>query len=176
MSDKPEQPDKDVMETIRKMMASANFGPSVQEEKVRQEDEQNQSKARKDRLQFSLKPKEVKQHLDRYVIKQEEAKRVLATAICDHYNHIRTCTDKEKCRHYSKQNVLMLGPTGVGKTYLIRSISELIGVPFIKADATKFSETGYVGGDVEDLIRDLAHRADGDIELAECGMVYLDEI
>src|SRR5260370_16639561 len=70
----------------------------------------------------------------------------------------------------------MVGPTGVGKTYLIRSVAELIGVPFVKADATKFSETGYVGGDVEDLVRDLVRRADGDVARAQHGIIYIDEI
>src|SRR5439155_22346818 len=77
---------------------------------------------------------------------------------------------------YAKQNVILIGPTGVGKTYLIKHIAELIGVPFIKADATKFSETGYVGGDVEDLVRDLVAKADGDSALAQYGIVYIDEI
>ena len=75
-----------------------------------------------------------------------------------------------------KSNILLLGPTGIGKTYLIKLIAKKIGVPFVKADATKFSETGYVGGDVEDLIRDMVKEANDDIELAECGIVYIDEI
>jgi endopeptidase Clp ATP-binding regulatory subunit ClpX len=75
-----------------------------------------------------------------------------------------------------KNNVLMLGPTGVGKTYIIRLIADKIGVPFVKGDATKFSETGYVGGDVEDLVRDLVREADDDIELAQYGIIYIDEI
>jgi ATP-dependent protease Clp ATPase subunit len=88
-----------------------------------------------------------------FVIQQADAKKVLAVAICDHYNHARQCiaTPTLREREYSKQNVILLGPTGVGKTYLIRCISRLIGVPFVKSDATKFSETGYVGHDVEDL-------------------------
>jgi endopeptidase Clp ATP-binding regulatory subunit ClpX len=77
---------------------------------------------------------------------------------------------------YQKQNVLLLGPTGVGKTHLIRSAAELIGVPFVKADATKFSETGYVGGDVDDLVRDLVRRAGGNVKRAEHGIIYLDEV
>ncbi|MBI4431096.1 MAG: AAA family ATPase [Candidatus Omnitrophica bacterium] len=127
-------------------------------------------------FRFNFKPKEVKKYLDRFVIKQEEAKRVLATTVCDHYNHVRLCGLGEKCKDYIKQNVVLLGPTGVGKTYLIRSLAELIGVPFIKSDATKFSETGYVGRDVDDLVRDLVHKAEGDIDLAEYGIIYLDEI
>ena len=77
---------------------------------------------------------------------------------------------------YAKQNVILVGPTGVGKTYLIKHIAELIKVPFVKADATKFSETGYVGGDVEDLVRELVQKADGDVNLAQFGIIYIDEI
>ena len=77
---------------------------------------------------------------------------------------------------YAKQNVVLIGPTGVGKTYLVKHIADLVGVPFVKADATKFSETGYVGGDVEDLVRELVHKADGDIALAQYGIIYIDEI
>ena len=72
--------------------------------------------------------------------------------------------------------MIFIGPTGVGKTYLIKTIADLIGVPFVKADATKFSETGYVGGDVEDLVRELVQRAEGDVDLAQYGIVYIDEI
>src|SRR6478736_2044680 len=77
---------------------------------------------------------------------------------------------------YAKQNVVLVGPTGVGKTYLVKHVADLVGVPFVKADATKFSETGYVGGDVEDLVRELVHKADGDLELAQYGIIYIDEI
>jgi ATP-dependent Clp protease ATP-binding subunit ClpX len=127
-------------------------------------------------LSFDYLPRDIKNYLDRYVIKQDGAKKVLATAICDHYNHIKRCSSGDRCREYAKQNIIMLGPTGVGKTYLVRTIAELIGVPFVKADATKFSETGYVGGDVEDLVRELVQKADGNIRLAEYGIIYLDEI
>ena len=130
----------------------------------------------RDDFDFSYKPRDVKTHLDRYVIKQEEAKKVLSVALCDHYNAVRQAFDGEEQGHYTKQNVMLIGPTGVGKTYLIRSIAELIGVPFVKADATKFSETGYVGGDVEDLVRDLVRQADGDVDRARYGIIYIDEI
>jgi endopeptidase Clp ATP-binding regulatory subunit ClpX len=126
--------------------------------------------------QFRRKPREVKAHLDRFVIRQEEAKKVLSVALCDHYNAVRAALAGREPSQYAKQNVILLGPTGVGKTYLIRSIADLIGVPFVKADATKFSETGYVGGDVEDLVRDLIRRADGDVERAQYGIIYIDEI
>ena len=72
--------------------------------------------------------------------------------------------------------MLLLGPTGVGKTYLVKHIADLIGVPFVEADATKFSETGYVGGDVEDLVRGLVQKADGNVEIAQYGIIYVDEI
>ena len=132
---------------------------------------------------FDKLPRDIKTYLDRYVIQQGEAKKVLSIAVCDHYNHIKHLRalakdDPERARtlEYVKQNVILIGPTGVGKTYLVKHIAELIGVPFVKADATKFSETGYVGGDVEDLVRDLVHKADGDIELAQYGIIYIDEI
>ena len=128
-------------------------------------------------LKFDLKPKEIKQYLDRYVIKQDEAKKALAIAVCDHYNHVRECHENPDAAEadYSKQNIVMLGPTGVGKTYLIRHIAKLIGVPFVKADATRFSETGYVGANVDDLIRELVTQAEDTLELAQYGIIYLDE-
>ena len=127
---------------------------------------------------FDRKPKEIRDYLDRFVIRQEQAKRVLSVAVCDHYNHVRRCLDNSKMEsaEYLKPNVLLLGPTGVGKTYLMRNVAKLIGVPFVKADATKFSETGYVGHDVDDLVRDLVKQADGDVELAQYGIIYIDEI
>ncbi|MEM0898301.1 MAG: AAA family ATPase, partial [Verrucomicrobiota bacterium] len=132
---------------------------------------------------FNLLPRDIKAHLDRFVIRQDEAKKVLSIAVCDHYNHARylrqlEAEDPLKAAEveFAKQNVLIVGPTGVGKTYLVKHIADLIGVPFVKADATKFSETGYVGGDVDDLVRDLVRKADGDVALAEHGIIYIDEI
>lgn len=125
---------------------------------------------------FDKKPRDVKAYLDRFVIKQEEAKKVLSVALCDHYHHVRLAMEGKDQPNYAKQNVILVGPTGVGKTYLIRCAADLIGVPFVKADATKFSETGYVGGDVEDLVRELVRVADGDVERAQYGIIYIDEI
>lgn len=134
-------------------------------------------------LDFNYNPRDVKAYLDRYVIRQDEAKKALSIAVCDHYNHAKFMRNREKGPEgspekieYQKQNVMVVGPTGVGKTYLIKHIAEMIGVPFVKADATKFSETGYVGGDVDDLVRELVKKADGDVELAEYGIIYIDEV
>ncbi len=136
--------------------------------------------SKKNLINFDMKPADLIQYLDQYVVRQEKAKSILATKICTHFNRIRHQEENaEHCASITgniKSNILMLGPTGIGKTYLIKLIAKKIGVPFIKADATKFSETGYVGGDVEDLIRDLVKEADNDIELAQCGIVYIDEV
>jgi endopeptidase Clp ATP-binding regulatory subunit ClpX len=125
---------------------------------------------------FGLKPRDVKAYLDRFVIKQHEAKKVLSVALCDHYHQVRLAFEGKETPNYAKQNIILIGPTGVGKTYLIRTIADMIGVPFVKGDATKFSETGYVGGDVEDLVRELYRRADGDVARAQYGIIYIDEI
>jgi len=125
---------------------------------------------------FARKPRDVKAHLDRFVIQQDEAKKVLSVALCDHYHAVQAALAGRATPNYTKQNIILLGPTGVGKTYLVRSMADLIGVPFVKADATKFSETGYVGGDVEDIVRELVRRADGDIARAQHGIIYIDEI
>ncbi|MGI8820238.1 MAG: AAA family ATPase [Chthoniobacterales bacterium] len=137
----------------------------------------------RDGFAFHFLPRDIKAHLDRFVIQQDEAKKVLSIAVCDHYNHVnylRRLEQEDAARaeqiEYAKQNVILVGPTGVGKTYLIKHIAELLDVPFVKADATKFSETGYVGGDVEDLVRELVQKADGDVARAQFGIIYIDEI
>jgi ATP-dependent Clp protease ATP-binding subunit ClpX len=129
-----------------------------------------------DIVRFDKKPRDIKAYLDRFVIRQDEAKKVLSVAMCDHYHHVRLALAGKDQPNYTKQNIILVGPTGVGKTYLIRCIADLIGVPFVKGDATKFSETGYVGGDVEDMVRELVRRADGDIQRAQYGIIYIDEI
>jgi len=149
---------------------------SAEPDQARTADEGTETQEAPLDLHFDYLPRDIKKYLDRFVVKQDAAKKVLATTICDHYNHINRCSSKGPCKEYTKQNIIMLGPTGVGKTYLVRTIADLIGVPFVKADATKFSETGYVGGDVEDLVRELVHKAEGNVRLAEYGIIYLDEI
>ncbi len=133
----------------------------------------------KPEIDFDLRPEELEAYLNRYVVKQDTAKAVLSTKICTHFNKIAYLQKKGR-DHYPvgniKNNVILIGPTGVGKTYLIKLIAARLGVPFVKGDATKFSETGYVGGDVEDLIRDLVQEADGDLKRAQYGIVYIDEI
>jgi len=128
---------------------------------------------------FDLRPKEIVEYLDRYVIRQDNAKKVLAVAICDHYNHVRRYLSSPEASqpiNYAKPNILLAGPTGVGKTYLMKSIARLIGVPFVKGDATKFSETGIVGKDAEDLVHDLVDAAGGNTTVAQFGIIYIDEI
>lgn len=150
------------------------------ENKPREEkkSETEQKEANPLELKFNLKPRDIKSHLDRFVIGQDEAKKALSIAVCDHYNQIiehNKNPDDSHHEHYSKQNVLILGPTGVGKTYMVKQIAKLIGVPFVKADATRFSETGYMGANVDDLVKDLVNQAGGDIKKAEYGIIYLDE-
>ena len=131
-------------------------------------------------INFDLKPQELIRYLDQYIIRQDAAKQVLATKICTHFNRIRYqkggSSSGEEITGGIKNNVLMIGPTGVGKTYMIKLIAHKLGIPFVKGDATKFSETGYVGGDVEDLVRDLVRESDNDIDLAQYGIIYIDEI
>lgn len=138
--------------------------------------EGGEDKTRAAAFEFGYKPREVKAYLDRFVIRQDEAKKVLSVALCDHYHHVRLALAGKESPNYAKQNIILIGPTGVGKTFLIRCAADLIGVPFAKADATKFSETGYVGGDVEDMVRDLLRLAGGDVTRAQYGIIYIDEI
>ncbi len=171
------------LQEMMKQFSSGGSGVTADSQEPAAADDGDSDSPQPDELEFNYLPRDIKTHLDRFVIQQEEAKKVLSIAVCDHYNHVNYLReleqiDPQKARtvEHTKQNVLLLGPTGVGKTYLVRHVAELIGVPFVKADATKFSETGYVGGDVDDLIRELVHKADGNVELAQYGIVYIDEI
>jgi ATP-dependent Clp protease ATP-binding subunit ClpX len=154
--------------------------PKPQTEEVSKE-EKEEGEGKKGSIGFDLKPEELEAFLNDYIIRQKEAKEILATKICTHFNRIKFTEMTKGHNRYEgvghiKNNILMIGPTGVGKTYLIKLIAKKIGVPFVKGDATKFSETGYVGGDVEDLVRDLVYEANGDIDMAQYGIIYIDEI
>lgn len=176
---KPEEIQEQLQDFLKDKFGENMFSMSFQpfQGQAPQEEPGQEERPRRD-LSFDFTPKEVKDYLDGYVIGQEEAKKILSVAVCDHYHHVRMVLDdpSKASEDYVKQNVILLGPTGVGKTYLVRTLARLVGVPFAKADITKFSETGYVGGDVDDLVRELLRSADGDTELAECGIVFLDEI
>ena len=120
-----------------------------------------------------LKPKEIKDFLDEYVIGQDEAKKVLSVAV---YNHYKRITSKVRDIDVQKSNILMIGPTGTGKTYLAQTLAKILGVPFAIADATALTEAGYVGEDVENILLKLIQAADYDISKAEIGIIYIDEI
>ncbi len=120
-----------------------------------------------------LKPKEIKDFLDEFVIGQDEAKKVLSVAV---YNHYKRITSKIKDIDVQKSNILMVGPTGTGKTYLAQTLAKILGVPFAIADATALTEAGYVGEDVENILLKLIQAADYDIKRAEIGIIYIDEI
>lgn len=183
---------KEIGEALSKIFSSGNMPPGatimINEEDLEEvgggsEGEDPSEKAAKAAMSienFDLKPLDIYEYLNRFVIKQDEAKRVLAVACCDHYNHIRRClsdpTGYAIRSEVSKPNILLVGPTGVGKTYLMKSIAKLIGVPFATADATKFSETGVVGKDAEDVVRDLVKKAGGNTTIAQYGIIYIDEI
>lgn len=120
------------------------------------------------------KPKKLKEFLDEYVIGQEEAKKVLSVAVYNHYKRIMS--EQENDVELQKSNILMLGPTGSGKTLLAQTLARVLNVPFAIADATTLTEAGYVGEDVENILLKLIQAADYDIERAQCGIVYIDEI
>ena len=122
-----------------------------------------------------LKPMEIKNFLDQYVIAQEEAKKVLSVAVYNHYKRVMA-PEEEDGVELQKSNILMIGPTGSGKTYLAQTLAKVINVPFAIADATTLTEAGYVGEDVENILLKLIQAADYDIERAQYGIIYIDEI
>ena len=124
---------------------------------------------------FLLKPQEIKQKLDQYVIEQERAKKVLSVAVHNHYKRIGANLDDDDVE-LDKSNILLIGPTGSGKTLLAQTLARILDVPFTIADATNLTEAGYVGEDVESIILSLVQMADYDIEKASRGIVYIDEI
>ncbi|MGZ8152142.1 MAG: ATP-dependent Clp protease ATP-binding subunit ClpX [Methylovulum sp.] len=121
------------------------------------------------------KPKEIKQELDAYVIGQERAKKILAVAVYNHYKRLRNKSKKDSVE-LAKSNILLIGPTGSGKTLLAETLARLLDVPFTIADATTLTEAGYVGEDVENIIQKILQKCDYDVEKAETGIVYIDEI
>ncbi len=121
-----------------------------------------------------LKPAEIKAFLDQHVVGQEEAKKVLAVSVYNHYK--RVLAEKDLDVELQKSNILMIGPTGSGKTYLAQTLAKLLNVPFAIADATALTEAGYVGEDVENILLKIIQSADFDIERAEYGIIYIDEI
>lgn len=176
---------KDISEYISKKYGMkfkfAAFGTVPETSREKGEEETKESRDEVASIHFDMKPVELKAYLDEYLVKQDDAKQVLATKICTHFNRIKRFELNRRGKRPDtigeiKNNIIMIGPTGVGKTFLVKLIANKIGVPFVKGDATKFSETGYVGGDVEDLVRDLVYEAKGNIELAQYGIIYLDEV
>ena len=121
------------------------------------------------------KPKEINEVLDQYVIGQERAKRSLAVAVYNHYKRIRVASGNDDVE-LQKSNILLIGPTGVGKTLLAQTLAKILNVPFAIADATSLTEAGYVGEDVENILLKLIQAADYDVEKAEKGIIYIDEI
>ena len=122
-----------------------------------------------------LKPKEIKSFLDDYVIGQDEAKKVLSVAVYNHYKRVTAPKDLDDVE-LQKSNIIMVGPTGSGKTYLAQTLAKIINVPFAIADATTLTEAGYVGEDVENILLKLIQAADYDVERAQFGIIYIDEI
>ena len=135
--------------------------------------------AKKKHLPFQLKrvpkPKEIKEHLDQYVIGQDEAKRFLSVAVYNHYKRLQQPTDDNGVE-IEKSNIIMVGSTGTGKTLLARTIAKMLDVPFTIVDATVFTEAGYVGEDVESILSRLLQVADYNVEAAQRGIVFIDEI
>ncbi|MDZ7722579.1 MAG: AAA family ATPase [candidate division KSB1 bacterium] len=175
----PEELRKDVSEFLREKYGNNVVVPQDADHMGSGTEEKDDNDNPPRQINFDLKPTQLEAYLKNYVVGQDTAVEILATKICTHFNRMNyemSNPDSAELLGNIKSNVLMIGPTGVGKTYIIKLIAQKLGVPFVKGDATKFSETGYVGGDVDDLIRNLVHDANGDMKLAEYGIVYLDEI
>lgn len=146
------------------------------EEEFEDAEYEEEEESEKDALEINLiKPEEMKAFLDDYVIGQEEAKKVLSVAVYNHYKRIMA--DPEEIEvELQKSNILMLGPTGSGKTLLAQTLARVLNVPFAIADATTLTEAGYVGEDVENILLKLIQAADYDVDRAQCGIIYIDEI
>ncbi len=139
-------------------------------------DDENEEQDEKSKDINLLKPAEIKNFMDEYVIGQEEAKKVLSVAVYNHYKRVMTPKENDDDVELQKSNIIMIGPTGSGKTYLAQTLAKIINVPFAIADATTLTEAGYVGEDVENILLKLIQAADYDIERAQYGIIYIDEI
>ena len=146
----------------------------LEEELGKQEEEETEEEETLFNDIHLLKPKEIKAFLDEYVIGQDDAKKVLSVAVYNHYKRVTSCQNMDV--DVQKINILMIGPTGSGKTYLAQTMAKILNVPFAIADATSLTEAGYVGEDVENILLKLIQAADYDIERAEYGIIYIDEI
>ena len=154
-------------------MDNMNVNPIPERARVKKRDEKRTEPL------FTMKdvpaPHKIKEMLDEYVIGQEQAKKVISVAVYNHYKRIFLDKDKEGTR-IEKSNILMIGPTGSGKTYLVKTLAKLLNVPLAIADATSLTEAGYIGDDIESVISKLLLSAGNDVERAECGIVFIDEI
>ena len=141
------------------------------------EDEEKEKQVDTDGLKDFLKPKQIKQLLDTYVIEQDKAKKVLAVAVYNHYKRLSSAIEKKNDDvEIQKSNILIIGPTGCGKTLLAQTLARFLDVPFAIADATALTEAGYVGEDVENIVLSLVQNADYDVDKAQKGIIYIDEI
>src|SRR5205814_1245154 len=127
----PEDFQRQLSELMRQHFQSAR-GPATAPAESAEGPESTEGKGKPGGFEFNYKPREVKEHLDRFVIKQDEAKKVLSVALCDHYHHVRLALEGKESPNYAKENIILIGPTGVVKTFLIRNAAELIGVPYVK--------------------------------------------
>ncbi len=139
------------------------------------EEKENQVSDDKFELKEAPKPKKIKKYLDDYIISQDHAKKVLSVAVYNHYKRIKNLKNKTSTQ-IQKSNILLIGPTGSGKTLLAQTLAKMLDVPFAMADATSLTEAGYVGEDVENVLLKLLYAADFNIEAAQSGIIYIDEI